>query len=83
MVAPPMRRWQNLLALLAVLLAAGALLPLGDRLRFGCVAAAIGIILFILLARVRAHRPTAGSTGPDVYDRVAKIREERERRLRR
>jgi hypothetical protein len=84
MVAPPMRRWQNLLALLAVVLAAGALLPLGERIRYGCMAAAIGLILLILMTRLRAHRPAARRpSGPDVYDRIAKIRAEREKRTRR
>ncbi|MGD1065846.1 MAG: hypothetical protein ABR975_03440 [Vulcanimicrobiaceae bacterium] len=82
MIAPPMRRWQNLLALLAVLLASGALLPIAPNLRFACIGSAIGVIAAVMLMRLRAHRPTTRSSGPDVYDRIAKIRADREKRRR-
>ncbi|HTW85927.1 MAG TPA: hypothetical protein VMD91_17790 [Candidatus Sulfotelmatobacter sp.] len=81
MTAPPMRRWQNLLALFAVLLASAALLPLRPGVRLGFVAAAVGVIVAVLVSRLRAHQPSGRRpSGPDVYDRIAKIRAERERR---
>jgi hypothetical protein len=83
MTAPPMRRWQNLLALLAVLLASGALLPIAPILRYACIGSAVGVIAAVLLVRLRAHGPTNRPSGPDVYDRIAKIRADRERRRRR
>ena len=76
-----MRPWQNAVALAATLLAAGALLPLGDRVRLAFAALAVGIILLLLVVRLRAHtarRTDARTTG--VYDRIDRIRADRDRR---
>ena len=84
MTAPLMRRWQNLLALLAVMLAGGSLLPLPEHVRLACVAAAVATILVVLAVRLRAHQPSRRlPSGPDVYDRIERIRADRERRRRR
>ena len=45
----------NVVALVATLLAAGALLPLPGRIRLLCVALAGATIVLLLLARLRAH----------------------------
>jgi len=81
MRSAPMRPWQNVVALAATLLAAGALLPLGDRVRLGLAALAVGVILILLVVRLRAHtvRRTDTRTA-GVYDRIARIRAARDRR---
>jgi len=81
MTAPPMRLWQNLLALVATMLAAGALLPLPPAVRLLCVGGAGVLILLVLVARMRAHRVRRDRERVDgVYDRIDRIREERARR---
>jgi hypothetical protein len=81
MTAPPMRPWQNLLALVATVVAAGALLPLAPAVRLLCVGGAGVLILFVLTARMRAHRVRRDRERADgIYDRIERIREERARR---
>ncbi len=81
MRAPPMRLWQNAVALAATLLAAGALLPLEPRVRLLCAGLAGAVIVALLAMRLHAHsarRDDARVSG--VYDRIARIREERAKR---
>jgi hypothetical protein len=51
----PMRPAQNALVILAAFLVAGSLLPWSPRLRMACAAGAIGIVLLLLIIRLRAH----------------------------
>jgi membrane protein implicated in regulation of membrane protease activity len=75
MNAPPMRPWQNALALGASLLAAGALLPLPGGARVMLVALAVVAILCVLLMRMRAHRVRRDAARVSgVYDRIERIR---------
>ena len=77
-----MRPWQNALAIIAAFLVAGALLPW--ELRLACAVGAAGIVLLLLVFRIRSHRVgvtkkrTAG-----VYSQVEQIRAERNARLQR
>ena len=81
MTAPPMRRWQNLLALLATTLAALALVPLEARVRLLCALFAIALICAMFLLRLRAHRARRSDLRvDDVYARIARIRAQRRRR---
>jgi len=79
-----MRPWQNAVALAATVLACGALLPLAPHVRIGCAVLAFAIIVALLAARLRLHsvrRTDARSAG--VYDRIERIRAERDERRRR
>jgi len=79
MTAPPMRRWQNGLVILAAFFVAGALLPWGFRLL--CALGAIGIVLLLFVMRLRAHTVRPGRPrSDDVYGRVERIREARKGR---
>lgn len=81
MRAPPMGRGQNVLALVATLIAAAALLPLEVRARIVLAGLAFGIIGVLLAIRLRAHsarREAERVSG--VYDRIARIREQRTKR---
>jgi hypothetical protein len=79
--APPMRPWQNILALLATVVAAGTLLPLPPVIRVACAAIAGVVILLLLLARVRAHRVRRDRERVDgVYEQIERIRADRARR---
>lgn len=77
-----MRPWQNALAIIAAFLVAGALLPW--ELRLACAVGAAGIVLLLLVFRIRSHRVgvtkkrTAG-----VYSQVEQIRAGRAERLQR
>ena len=83
MIAPPMRPWQNVLALAATAIAAGALLPIAGVLRLACAAAAALLIVLLLAARMRAHRVRRDAGRVDAtYARIERIREERARRRR-
>jgi hypothetical protein len=79
--ARPMRPWENALALVAAFLVAGALLPWD--LRLACALGAIGIIVLMLLIRIRSHqivvtkKRTAG-----VYGQIDRLRAERKERYR-
>jgi len=80
MTAPPMRRWQNGLVILAAFFVAGALLPWGFRLV--CALGAIGIVLVLFVMRLRAHGVRTDSAGTAAtLERIAQIRAEREKRL--
>ena len=73
-----MRPWQNAIALAATLLACGALLPLGVRVRITCAVLAFAIIIVLLVIRLRAHavrRNDARTAG--IYGRIERIRAER------
>lgn len=77
-----MRPWQNALAIIAGFLVAGALLPW--ELRLACAFGAIGIVLLLLVFRLRAH--SAGmmkkrTTG--VYNQIEHLRAARKDRFRR
>jgi hypothetical protein len=81
MSASPMPRWQTAIALLAVVLAAVALLPLAPGARVLCAGLAGAAILMLLAARLRAHRVRREATRvAGVYDRIERIRADRARR---
>jgi len=74
------RRHETLLALLAVVLASLAALQIRGRLLFAI--AAVVLLAFVGVARLRAGlhaRPP--KPGLDPYERAARIREERDRRI--
>ena len=78
MRAPLMRLWQNLLALLGTILAAGALLPLPPRTRLACIAGAVVLIVTLLLLRVRGHQNVRrGAQIDDAFERIEQIRAQR------
>jgi putative effector of murein hydrolase LrgA (UPF0299 family) len=77
-----MRPWQNALAIIAGFLVAGALLPWD--LRLPCAGAASGIVLLLLVMRVRSHRVVVHKKRTAVvYNQVERIRAERKDRLQR
>jgi hypothetical protein len=80
MTAPPMRPWQNALALTGVVFAAGALLPLRPEIRLLCAALAVATIAVLLVVRMRAHRARRDDARTsDVYRRIERIRSGRQR----
>jgi hypothetical protein len=80
--APPMRPWQNALAIVAAFLVAGALLPW--ELRLACALGAIGIVLLLLVFRLRSHQiGVTKKRTASVYNQVERIRAERKDRLQR
>jgi hypothetical protein len=84
MTVPPMRPWQNAIALAATVLACGAQLPLAPHVRIASAALAFATIAGLLVARLRMHavrRSDAHASG--VYDRIERIRAERGERRRR
>lgn len=78
MTAPPMPRWQNAVALAAMIAAGGALLPLAPRLRLLSAGFAIALITIVAVARLGAHRVRreTGHLG-DTYARIDRIRAQR------
>ena len=77
-----MRPWQNALAIVAAFFVAGALLPWEGRL--ACAAAAAGIVLLLLVFRLRSHKiVVAKKRTADVYGQVDRIRAGRDSRLQR
>lgn len=81
MNAPPMPRWQNAIALFAVVLGAVALLPLAPGARVLCAGLAGVAILMLLVVRLRAHRVRRDATRvAGVYDRIERIRADRAKR---
>ena len=79
-----MRPWQNAVALLATLFAAGALLPLAPRLRLLCGGLAVATIVVVLVIRMRSHRVRReGARAAGVYTRIERIRAERAQRTKR
>ena len=76
-----MPRWQKAIALLAVVLAAVAMLPLAPGARVLCAGLAGSAIVMLLVVRLRAHRVRREATRvAGVYDRIERIRAERARR---
>jgi hypothetical protein len=75
MPAPAMKRWENIVALVATVLAAGALLPIPASPRFICAGSAIVMLLILCGLRLRAHiaRRDAPSSS-ETYTRVERIR---------
>ncbi|GAC1659922.1 MAG: hypothetical protein NVS4B13_06400 [Candidatus Elarobacter sp.] len=76
-----MRPWQNVVALAATLLAAGALLPLAPHVRIGLAGLAGAVVVMLLGVRLRAHsarRDSARVAG--VYNRIERIRADRAKR---
>ncbi len=79
-----MRPWQNAVALLATVLAAGALLPLAPQVRLLCGGLAISTIVVLLVLRGRAHRVRrTDARVADVYSRIERMRTERTQRTKR
>jgi hypothetical protein len=77
-----MPRWQNAMALLAVVLAAVALLPLAPGARVMCAGLAVAVIVTLLMVRLRAHRVRRDATAvAGVYDRIERIRADRAKRI--
>jgi hypothetical protein len=82
MVPIPMRPAQNALVILATFLVAGALLPWSARLRIACAAGAIGIVLLLLVTRLRAHTDAARQVAPSkTQTHIDRIRAERAARM--
>jgi hypothetical protein len=78
MTAPPMPRWQNAVALVGTLAAAGALLPLAPRYRLLFAGVAIATIVIVAIARLRAHRVSRPEVrAVDAYARIERIRAQR------
>lgn len=81
MNAPPMRTWQNLAALLAIVVAAGTLLPIAPPVRLLCAGLAGVLVVWLLAMRMRAHRVRRERDAVDeVYAKIARIRAARTRR---
>ncbi len=79
-----MRPWQNAVALLATVFAAGALLPLAPQYRLVCGGLAIATIVGLLVIRMRSHRVRRDSARvADVYTRIERMRAERNTRIKR
>jgi hypothetical protein len=81
-----MPRWQNLLAIIAIFLVAGAVWPWAALGRLICAALAFALIAIVLVSRLQQH--AAGFTGSratirDMETRIDRIRSEREQRFRR
>ncbi len=75
-----MRRWETLIALLAVVIASVSALAIPGRLWF----AGIAIVLLALVGGAQLHRSLTGSretkTGPTPEEIARRIREQRNRR---
>jgi hypothetical protein len=77
-----MRRFENVLVMLAAMLVAGGVVPWPYRLE--CIIGAVVVIAFLALARMRAHAGTKQKERTrDVYAVVAKIRADRAERFER
>jgi hypothetical protein len=78
----PMRPAQNALVILASFLVAGSLLPWSPRIRLACAAGAIGMVLMLLIVRLRAHaNPMLPRSGSRTQARIDRIRAERAARM--
>jgi hypothetical protein len=79
-----MRRWQNVLAIVAILFVAAALYPWNAYNRIVCAAVAFALILVLLVSRLQQHMQmlTGGSRASinEMQSRIDRIRAERERR---
>ena len=83
MTVPPMRPWQNAIALAATVLACGALLPLAPHLRIASAVLAFAIIVMLLAARLRVHAARRNDARTSsAYERVERIRAQRGERRR-
>jgi membrane protein implicated in regulation of membrane protease activity len=72
------RTKQNAVALAAIMLAAGTLLPLAASARFVLAGLAFVIILLLLVVRLRSHAAERDRARVDsVYDRIDRIRAQR------
>jgi hypothetical protein len=79
-----MPRWENLVAVAAIVLAGLALLPLGAGTRLVCSGIAIVASCTLLTLRLRAHAAHRSRRRTDeVSATIARIRAARERRGRR
>jgi hypothetical protein len=75
-----MRRSETLVALLAVVLASLAALQIPGRLYFAV--AAVVLLILVGMSRIRASvQQRRTKPASDTYDRLERIREERDRRL--
>jgi hypothetical protein len=78
MPVPTMKRWENIVALAATVLAAGALLPIRPYPRLTCVAVAIVMLLVLCGIRLRAHLTRRDVAVPsDTYAKIERIRSSR------
>ncbi|HEX3549617.1 MAG TPA: hypothetical protein VHT53_04540 [Candidatus Elarobacter sp.] len=69
------------MALIATMLAAGALLPIAPRARFLLIGCAVAAILVLLAVRLRAHAAARRTKRTaSTYDRIERIRAARTRR---
>jgi hypothetical protein len=75
-----MRRWETLIALVAVIIASASALPIPGRLWL----AGVAIVLLALVGGVQLHRSLTGTretkTGPTPEEIARRIREQRNRR---
>ena len=75
-----MRRWETLIALVAVIIASASALPIPGRLWL----AGVAIVLLALVGAAQLHRSLTGSretrTGPSPEEIARRIREQRNRR---
>jgi hypothetical protein len=73
-----MKRWENVVALAATVLAAGALLPIRPYPRLICAGAAIATLLILCGIRLRAHLTRREVPAPsDTYAKIERIRSAR------
>ena len=73
-----MKRAENLVALAAIVLAAGALLPLAPVARITCAALAVATLLALCTLRVRAYLTRRDATKiSDTYAKIERIRSAR------
>ena len=78
-----MQPWQNVLTVIAIGFALATLWPLPPLYRLSCSVAAFGLILIVLVYRLRDHSrkgPGKRESIKDMEDRIAQIRADRERR---
>jgi hypothetical protein len=67
---------------LATFLVAGSLLPWSSRFRITCAAGAIGIVMLLLVTRLRAHAHAAqDAANSKSQARIDRIRAERSARM--
>jgi len=75
-----MRPIENILALIAAVLVAGAVIPWS--LRLACALAAVGVLLLMIVNRYRAHTVKVQKRRVlDVYSAVDRLRAERKARF--
>jgi hypothetical protein len=82
MIPAPMRPAQNVLVMMASFLVAGSLLPWSPRIRLACAAGAIGVVLLLLVIRLRFHLGSAQRiVDRKTQARIDRIRAERAARM--